>query len=43
MAAHILGDRGRRLCEFMANLDHSVSSKIVKADQRNPVLETKQN
>jgi hypothetical protein len=31
-----LGGRGRRICEFEASLVYSVSSRTVRAIQRNP-------
>jgi hypothetical protein len=40
-----LGGRGRRISEFEASLVYRVSSRTVRATQRNPVLKnkTKQN
>ena len=36
-----LGDRGRQICEFKANLVYRASSRTARTTQRNPVL-TKQ-
>jgi hypothetical protein len=38
-----LGGRGRRISEFEASLVYKVSTRIVRAIQRNPVSKTKQN
>jgi hypothetical protein len=36
-----LGGRGRRISEFKASLVYRVSSRTVRATQRNPVLKNK--
>ena len=36
-----MGGRGRQISEFEASLVYSVSSRIARAIQRNPVLEKK--
>jgi hypothetical protein len=38
-----LGGRGRQISEFKASLVYRVSSRTVRATQRNPVSKTKQN
>jgi hypothetical protein len=37
-----LGDRGRKISEFEANLVYKVSSRTARATQRNPVSKNKQ-
>jgi hypothetical protein len=36
-----LGGKGRQISEFEASLDYKVSSRTVRAIQRNPVLKNK--
>jgi hypothetical protein len=38
-----LGGRGRRISEFEASLVYKVSSRTVRATQRNPVSEKNKN
>jgi hypothetical protein len=39
--SHHLGGRGREISEFKASLVYRVSSRTVRATQRNPVSQTK--